>query len=57
MEFILFFCLLLGGSIGSMGNRVLSDGLLVGSEGIVRIDMDRLSVDVDRANGASSNKF
>ncbi|CAI9767903.1 unnamed protein product [Fraxinus pennsylvanica] len=33
-------------TIGSIGIRVLSDCLLGGSEGIVQIDMDGLSVDV-----------
>lgn len=51
------FCLLLGGSIGGIGIKVLSDGLLGGSEGTVWIDMDGRPVDVERADGASSSKF
>lgn len=48
---------MVGESIGGKDTAVLNDVLLGGIDGIVRIDIDGLPVDVERTDKVSSTKF
>ena len=47
----------MGGSIAGMGDGVLNDALLGGTNGVGRAEIEGLPADVERTAGVCSTKF